>query len=691
MSVDQPEVNFLEEETKNTEKNEAIQKDFLEISDKIKKNPDTINKITEHTLNNVENYISTNKDQAQQMLLDISDAMQKNPNLEKKDANSLMELQKLCIAKTTWEEVWTYQLHKDVLNATFDLAKLTTYGSLFQTWNTNNWFANITETYIQGANPKFDQLFTTGEFKSAYFSPAQLQKELYKKNTERRNKLVTDMKALTNEDINNLMTAAKITDIAHISEASTDTNTAIKNTFPTISDAYREFNDILTKDPSIMTEWKAKMPEAKKTEVEASNDQTTVAPAVVEQNVTSSENVKPSFTKDTILTKYLETNDNKKDSIYAFNNENEKSTFEDIVTIITSKLTEDASNIKNNELIALLKDGNFKDFQAKVYGDSPTSKYKSNWNDGKLGEETLQMTKLYLWSTVDDQTSAKVADLSVDEHTKHKSAFDEKNVDEKANTQLSINILWAQNYLMWLKNTPVSDRKMNNITNAKYRINQIPKEQDREGHLKLIEDYSNKLTNYTALKNIFNKNLKTEIPKIDQYGLIERFDNSNTLTESLKKFDSREKSQTLFSLLLLPKDMWTGFTLDKNTLQTFSDHIDKNSFDIWRDVFHKETTKHKMQIKTGKFYQLPDNVNSFEVDWTNWNRDLKFMSVKDFFQRLDSPQKYENYLVNNSKYDNTKGASIVNIPSPTKKNEQKNVQYAANTPQRNQRNISMPQ
>lgn len=691
MSINQP--TFLENEAPSTEQNDAIQKDFLDISDKIKNNPDTINKLKDHTLKNVDTYLTTNKDQAQQMLLDISDTMHKNPNLQRKDANSLRELQKLCIAKTTWEEVWTYQLHKDVLNATFDLAKLTTYGSLFQTWNTNNWFANITETYTQGANPKFDQLFTTGEFKNVYFSPAQLQKELYKKNTERRNTLVTNMKAFTLENITKFMSEVKITTIEDITGNSQEITKAIKATFPTIADPYREFNDILTKDPSIMIEWKAKMPEAKKTEMEASNNQTPVAPAVVE----SSEDVKPSFTKDSILTKYLETNDNKKDSIYAFNNENEKSTFEDIVTILTSKLTEDASNTKNNELIALLKDGKFKDFQAKVYGNSTTSKYKSKWNDGKLGDETLGMVKTYLWLADNETPAVKqtpVAATNDEAKTPakwktedNKTAAKAEDTKEKAPT-LEESIGVAKTHLDYIDGSMIKTWKESDLDNSRLWILKMKDWAEKTKYLALADNNISKLNNYKKFKDDFSKRYNN--PKlywsVDNY--VKRFDNDVfSDTKLLDRLLIYEKAITLMSMIKLPKIFWGEFKLNKKNLVTFINNADKDTFDKENDVFHEENNKSFMISSDMKYVKFADDVKSFEVDWTGLNKDLKFVNVETFFKRLDDPKLYVDLLREKATLDTKWDYIVSNTALKNNISKQTNKQYAGNRPSK----TSIPQ
>ena len=388
--------------------NDQIQQQFDEIKDKITTDPDAINRLNKNTLETVNTYLYANPDKATEMLLNISEAMT-NTKLENKDRKSLLELETICLKRTNWENVWTYQLNRDVLNTTFDTSTLTSYGKLFKKWNTNDWFWNITETYTQGANPKFDELFTTGKFKNVHFTPAQLQKELYNRNTERTNQLVTDMKALTIEDIQKLMATAKITDIADITKSSPDTNTAIKNTFPNITDAYRELNYLLTKDPSIMTAWTTeitKLAEAKK--IEDTNAQ-------AKKNQENIDALLTTFTKDGILAKYLENNTNNKDDIYAFNSKNSQSKLGDIITTLTEALKKDPADAKVNELITLLKDGQLKEFQKKVYGEKPTSKYDTRWNDGKLGDETLDMVNTYL-SLVDNEASV-VAPAGVDNNT----------------------------------------------------------------------------------------------------------------------------------------------------------------------------------------------------------------------------------------------------------------------------------
>lgn len=289
------------------------------------------------------------------------------------------------------------------------------YGELFddKANSNNNRFKNITETYKAGTYTPFDELFTTGEFKDSYFTPAQFQKELSTKNTERMTNLVTNMKALTADDITALMTSAKITAIADISKSNTDLSKAIMAKFPTLSDGYREFNYLLTKDADkktdILTTWTATLDAAK---TAADNLAKTKK---IDANLTS-------FTSPEILKKYATPTDD----IYKYNSENTESKFTDIITAVKNAITANKTNTKFTDLMTLLEDGKITEFQKTIYGDNPTSKY-TDWNDGKFGQETLDRTNTY----IADNTTA------VENNT------GEKNTEKYNTTQLeTLNKAW---------------------------------------------------------------------------------------------------------------------------------------------------------------------------------------------------------------------------------------------------------
>lgn len=86
------------------EKTDVVQKDFEDLADKIKTNPNAIDKIKNNTLENVDKYLYANKDKSTEMLLNISQAMT-DPKLENKDRKSLMELETICLRYTKWENV----------------------------------------------------------------------------------------------------------------------------------------------------------------------------------------------------------------------------------------------------------------------------------------------------------------------------------------------------------------------------------------------------------------------------------------------------------------------------------------------------------------------------------------------------------------------------------------------------------
>jgi hypothetical protein len=79
-------------------KNEA-QTNFEAITNKIK-TPDALNRLNKNTLNSVDTYLDGNRDKAAETLFNIIEAM-KTPNLGRKDSNSLLELQKICLKYTT--------------------------------------------------------------------------------------------------------------------------------------------------------------------------------------------------------------------------------------------------------------------------------------------------------------------------------------------------------------------------------------------------------------------------------------------------------------------------------------------------------------------------------------------------------------------------------------------------------------
>ena len=368
MSVNQPTVDFLDTETPNQEKNEAIQKDFQEISDKIKNNPDAINKITEHTLNNVESYLATNKDKSTEMLFNISESL-KNPALGNRDKTSLKKLEEICLKSTSTEQVGEYQMKKEIFTTDFDFAKLKSYGILFQKGSTNDWFKNIPETYTK--NEKIEAICA-----GKYFSPEQLTAWLYTKNKERRETISTAFDTL---DITNLPLFDITKDISEIISSIKDgaANTLWANILAEISkttsiDGYREYQDFMwwaqnkyiTKREEQLNAWKKTLAEAKNSEE-------------IKTKIDEVNTFKMDWTKvnDPVLETWNTT-------------ESANNKFTDVVTSIKNNLIKDTSNEKLNTAFTLLKEWKLKDFQTEI-GITGTRKDWSSRVDWKFGKETL--------------------------------------------------------------------------------------------------------------------------------------------------------------------------------------------------------------------------------------------------------------------------------------------------------------
>lgn len=244
--------------------------------------------------------------------------------------------------------------------------------------------------------------------------------------------------------------------------------------------------------------------------------------------------------------------------------------------------------------------------------------------------ETTPITLITKNSKVDaGKVVVDKANTKVDKaNTTPTTGADKIKSAEIINTTLNKNITLSMNYLTWLTQYPISTRKQKDIKNAAVRINKIP---DTQADAKtvygdIIKNLSNKLNNYTVLKDIFNTQIQTSLPNFDNRinnyveKFIENFDTTDDLTTSLRAFNSPDKAQTLFSLLSLSdtdnNKLWTGFTLNKATLQVLLTYIDTKKIDTWLDVFHI--------VQNGKMFEVDGSTSFDKVDY-------KFSSLKDFF------------------------------------------------------------
>ena len=241
---------------------------------------------------------------------------------------------------------------------------------------------------------------------------------------------------------------------------------------------------------------------------------------------------------------------------------------------------------------------------------------------------TTEISKVDAGKVVVDKANTKVdkANTKADKiTTTPTTGADKIKSAEIINTTLNKNITLSKNYLTWLTQYRISTRKQKDIKNAAVRIDKIPDTQTKTVYGDMIKNLSNKLNNYTVLKDIFNTQIQTSLPNFDKNingyveNFIENFDTTDDLTTSLRAFNSPDKAQTLFSLLSLHKannKLWTDFTLNNNTLQVLLTYIDAKKIDTWLDVFH-----------------IVQNGKMFEVDGSTrlGKNDKIFSSVKDFF------------------------------------------------------------
>lgn len=177
---------------------EVNKQKFENINTTIKSNPDQLEKVSKDSLSFLKEYLKADKNSAIALLYNTLKALKNTEKLERDDRKSLEKIRDMILTEEkicTREDVWAYQLKTEVFKETdTNFTAVKTYGETFQKWTIDDWYANITDKYTKWAYPKFDALFsTTGEFKDVYFTPEQLQTELYTKNNERIAKLKNSM------------------------------------------------------------------------------------------------------------------------------------------------------------------------------------------------------------------------------------------------------------------------------------------------------------------------------------------------------------------------------------------------------------------------------------------------------------------------------------------------------------------
>lgn len=293
--------------------------------------------------------------------------------------------------KTTPESVTVENFLNDIKNDFDTIKKL---WSTFQKWTTTDRFLNIPRSYTQGNNPELEKLLKQIENQKNIpfpLSPTIFVQEFYEFNEKRRDDAVSGLKNL-HINISAFTIPAGQDVTTYIIKELKDPNSAFaKNQIKQFSiDGYREYADLLAKNPDITSWWQEKV----NLSIKASELKALLEPA----------------NKSKILAKISDP------TIRAYNTRS--TSFDSIITLLWNEITNNprlAINQDFTTMITTLTSGDIKTFQALVYGKNTNniSKYGVNWNDGKLGKETLAATSRYINSLLTaDIANQKISRIS---------------------------------------------------------------------------------------------------------------------------------------------------------------------------------------------------------------------------------------------------------------------------------------